>query len=248
MTGTTHLTRLRTRMLATAYTNADFWARRWALLTDQAVGTPARRDPAAAETLAASLLAPEFLHDTQILGAAVEAGIDTSHWEERREKARTYARETHELPTRFDPDTEARRLWASLFGHYKPIAAALAGYLRELPPAWQEDLFTPSPDSPISHRQDPEPPGSETAPYDVSREDCPACLEAQDQCRYHAGVFAGSEYQRALITPASRAARATPRRPPRCSTGTAARSPSAAGAPTSCPATPPTPRTSTYAT
>ncbi|MFE2512664.1 hypothetical protein ACFXC9_30215 [Streptomyces naganishii] len=202
MTGTTHLTRLRTRMLATAYSNADFWARRWAFLTDQAVGALARSDPAAAETLAASLLAPEFLHDTQILGAAVEAGIDTSHWEERREKARAYAREAHELPPRFDSDTEARRLWASLFEHYKPIAAALAGYLRELPPTWQEDLFTPSPDSPAVHRPDPGRPGPETAPYDVSWEDCPACLEAQDQCRYHAGVLAGMEYQRDLITTA----------------------------------------------
>ncbi|WP_413804213.1 hypothetical protein [Streptomyces sp. OE57] len=202
MTGTTHLTRLRTRMLATAYTNADFWARRWAFLTDQAVGALARRDPAAAETLAASLLAPEFVHDTQILGAAVEAGIDTSHWEERRQKARAYAREAHELPPRFDPDAEARRLWASLFEHYQPIAAALTSYLRELPPTWQEDLFTPSPDSPATHQPDLERPGPETAPYDVSWEDCPACTEAQDQCRYHAGVFAGMEYQRGLITTA----------------------------------------------
>ncbi|MCX5063758.1 hypothetical protein OG895_43485 [Streptomyces sp. NBC_00201] len=60
MTNTTHLTRLRTRMLATAYSNADFWARRWAFLTDQAVGTLARRDPAAAEALAASLLTSRF--------------------------------------------------------------------------------------------------------------------------------------------------------------------------------------------
>ncbi|MGP4051225.1 hypothetical protein [Streptomyces sp. 2A115] len=29
--------------------------------------------------------------------------------------------------------------------------------------------------------------------------DCPACDEAQDQCRYHAGFFAGMEYQRDLI-------------------------------------------------
>ncbi|MET7355887.1 hypothetical protein [Streptomyces mirabilis] len=63
-------------MLATAYSNADIWTQRTALLTDQAVAVLARRDPAA-EALAASLLAPEILHDTQILGAAVEAGIDT---------------------------------------------------------------------------------------------------------------------------------------------------------------------------
>ncbi|MFF4490001.1 hypothetical protein ACFY0F_26490 [Streptomyces sp. NPDC001544] len=71
-------------------------------------------------------MAPEFLTDTQILGAAVEADIDTSHWEELREKARTYVHEAHELPPRFDPDPDARRLWASLFEHYRPIAAALS--------------------------------------------------------------------------------------------------------------------------
>ncbi|GAA2767523.1 hypothetical protein GCM10010103_65650 [Streptomyces paradoxus] len=95
---TTNLTRLRARMLATAFSNADIWTRSSAFLTDQAVAALARCDRAAAEALAASLLAPEFLHDTQVLGAAVEAGIDTSTWEERRENIRAYAREAYELP------------------------------------------------------------------------------------------------------------------------------------------------------
>ncbi|MFD7056894.1 hypothetical protein ACFWBS_53130 [Streptomyces mirabilis] len=52
---------------------------------------------------------------------------------------------------------------------------------------------------PVSRRL----PGPETAPYDpLDWEDCPACAEAQDQCRYHRGVFDGMEYQRALITTA----------------------------------------------
>ncbi|MEU2739378.1 hypothetical protein ABZ656_29425 [Streptomyces sp. NPDC007095] len=201
---TTQLTRLRTRMLATAYSNADNWTQRTAFLTDQAVAALARRDPAAAEALAASLLAPEILHDTQILGAAVEAGIDTSTWEERREKTRTYAREAYELPPQFDPATEAKRIWASLYDHYPQIAAALAVSLREMPPTWHEDLFTSSPHSPAATlRTVLELPGPETAPYDaLDWEDCPACAEAQDQCRYHRGVFAGIEYQRALITTA----------------------------------------------
>lgn len=42
---TTPLTRLRTRLLAAAYTNADFWTRRTALLTDQALAALARRWP-----------------------------------------------------------------------------------------------------------------------------------------------------------------------------------------------------------
>ncbi|MFG2351952.1 hypothetical protein [Streptomyces phaeochromogenes] len=197
---TTQLTRLRTRMLATAYGNADFWTQRTAFLTDQAVAALARCDRAAAEALAASLLAPAFIDDPQILGAAVEAGIDTSGWEERREKTRTYAREAYELTPRFDPETEATRIWASLYDHYPQIAAALAAFLSEMPPTWREDLFTRSPHSPFAHQQVLERPGPETAPYDaLDWEDCPACTEAQDQCRYHAGVFAGMEYQRDLI-------------------------------------------------
>ncbi|MET7914235.1 hypothetical protein ABZU45_42845 [Streptomyces avermitilis] len=93
-------------------------------LTDQAVAALASRDPAAAEALAASLLVPEILHDIQILGAAVEAGIDTSTWEERREKIRTYARDAYELPPQFDPAIEAKRIWASLYDNYPQIAAA----------------------------------------------------------------------------------------------------------------------------
>ncbi|MEV8435122.1 hypothetical protein [Streptomyces chartreusis] len=200
MQSTTHLTRLRARMLATAYSNADFRARRWAVLTDQAVAALARRDPAAAETLAASLLAPEFVDDARILGAAVEAGIDTSGWEERRETIRAYAREAQELSLRVDPGTEARRIWASLYEHYRPIAAALAAHLRSMPTTWQEDLFTPCPDSPELRQATTERPGPETAPYSQDWEDCPACLEAQDQCRYHQGLVEGVEYQRALIT------------------------------------------------
>jgi hypothetical protein len=197
---TTQLTRLRTRMLATAYSNADFWTQRTAFLTDQAVAALARRDPAAAEDLAASLLAPEILHDIQILGAAVEAGIDTSTWEERRDKIRTYARDAYELPPKSDPATEAKRIWASLYDNYPQIAAALAVFLHEMPPTWREDLFTISPHSPATRRTASELPGPETAPYDpLDWEDCPACAEAQDQCRYHRGVFTGMEYQRALI-------------------------------------------------
>ncbi|MGA5508926.1 hypothetical protein [Streptomyces umbrinus] len=182
---TTQLTRLRARMLATAYSNADFWTQRTAFLTDQAVAALARRDRAAAEALAASLLTPEFIDDTQVLGAAQEAGIDTSTWEARREKIRAYAREAYELPSKSDPATEARRIWASLYGNYPQIAAALIVLLRDLPTTWHEDLFTSS-HGPAT-RWAAELPGPETAPYDpLDWEDCPACTEAQDQCRYTA--------------------------------------------------------------
>jgi hypothetical protein len=189
-------------MLATAYSNADFWTQRSAFLTDQAVAALAHHDPAAAEDLAASLLAPDFINDTQILDAAVEVGIDTSTWEERRAKIRTYARDAYELPSKSDPATEAQRLWASLYDNYPQIAAALAVFLQGLPPTWREDLFT-SPHAPVTRRTTLELPGPETAPYDpLDWEDCPACAEAQDQCRYHRGFSAGMEYQRALVTTA----------------------------------------------
>ncbi|MEU1568753.1 hypothetical protein ABZ504_52200 [Streptomyces mirabilis] len=169
---------------------------------------PWPRSPAAAEALAASLLAPAFLHDTQILGAAVEAGIDTSAWEERREKTRTYTRDAYELPPQFDPATEAKRIWASLYDHYPQIATALIDFLQGLPTTWREDLFTSSPHSPAATRRTVlELPGPETALYDpLAWEDCPACAEAQDQCRYHRGVFAGVEYQRAHAAGAHQAA------------------------------------------
>ncbi|MFF0000495.1 hypothetical protein [Streptomyces avermitilis] len=109
-------------MLAPAYSSNGFWTQRTA--SSPTVAALASRDPAAAEALAASLLVPEILHDIQILGAAVEAGIDTSTWEERREKIRTYARDAYELPPQFDPATEAKRIWASPYDNYPQIAAA----------------------------------------------------------------------------------------------------------------------------
>jgi hypothetical protein len=195
---TTQLARLRLRLLASAYCNTDFWTRRNAYLTDQAVAALTRRDPAAAEILAAQLLNPEYIHDTQVLGAAVEAGLDTTTWEERRQRTQTYARDADQVPPRFDPATEAHRLWASLYSHYPQTATTLAGYLADLPETWREDLFTR--DTSLTRQPQQELPGPETAPYDdQSWEDCEACAECQDQCRFHKGVFAGMEYQAVLV-------------------------------------------------
>lgn len=198
---TTHLTRLRTRLLGAAYANADFWTQRTALLTDQALAALADRDPTTAEDLARRQMDPDFLTDTRVLGAAIQAGIDTGHWEERRDKLRDYAREADWLNTGTDPDTEAKRLWSSLYDHYPAIAQALAAFLTALPPTWREDLFTrtylfPAPNGPATLQL----PGPETAPYDgMSWEDCLACAKAQDFCRFHKGVNVGMEYQADLI-------------------------------------------------
>ena len=195
------LTHLRTRLLGAAYANADMWTHRTALLTGPALAALAHLDPGAAEDLAHRQIAPDFLSDALVLDAAIQAGIDTSHWEERREKIRAYAREADWLSMTADPDTEAKRLWASLYDHYPAVAQALAAHLAGLPPTWQEDLFTrtylfPAPNGPAA----PQLPGPETAPYDErSWEDCPACAEAQDSCRFHKGVFVGMAYQADLI-------------------------------------------------
>ncbi|MFJ3673723.1 hypothetical protein ACIPSE_45500 [Streptomyces sp. NPDC090106] len=200
---TTQLTRLRTRMLATAFSNADFWTQRTAFLTDQALAALARRDPSAAEDLAARLTGTKPLHDSQVLAAAADAGIDTSNWPVRREKARAYASEAYSLGSPTDPAVDAHRVWASLYHHHPQLAQALATYLRDLPPTWQEDLFTLSHET-RSARLVPAPQTlPEAAPYDpMDWEDCPACVEAEDQCRYHRGVIAGMDYQRDLITTA----------------------------------------------
>lgn len=196
-TTTPHLTRLRTRMLATAYANADFWTRRNALMVDQAVAVLARLDPTVAENLARSVDFLECQSDTRILGAAVEAGIDTTGWEERREKTRAYSEGTP-ICAGFDPDGEAKRIWGSLYSHYPQIAQALAELLLDLPDTWRQDLFTRGLPSPLP-QQRPEQPGPETAPYDTCWEDCEACTEAQGLCRYHRGVQDGIEYQLDLI-------------------------------------------------
>ncbi|MFE7077258.1 hypothetical protein ACFU96_44955 [Streptomyces sp. NPDC057620] len=164
---------------------------------------PWPHSPAAAEDLAAKLTGPELIYDTHILGAAVEAGIDTTGWEERRDRIRAYARDSYDLAPKSDPGTEAKRLWASLYDNYRPIAAALAAYLHEMPPTWREDLFTTRPHSPAGCPADSEAPGPETAPFDpLDWEDCPACVEAHDQCRYHRGFSAGMKYQSDLINTA----------------------------------------------
>jgi len=188
-------------MLAAAYSNTDWWIQRTTFTADQAVAALARRDAAAAEDLAAALMTPQPLDDIEILGAAVEAGLDTTGWEERRAKNRAYTRDAYQLAATSDPDTEAQRIWASLYDNYPMIAAALAGFLRDLPDNWREDLFTTGPYSCRGASNSREKtPGPETAPYDpMDWEDCKACMEAQDQCRYHRGVSEGMQYQAGLI-------------------------------------------------
>ncbi|MFF0338079.1 hypothetical protein ACFYUM_36490 [Streptomyces fimicarius] len=198
------LGRLRERMLATAYSNADFWTQRTAFLTDQAVAALGRLDPEVAEALAGSLLTREApITDTEILTAASDAGVDTSTWASRRETIRAYSRDADSLPAESGPGVAAERVWASLYHHHPRIAAALAILLRDLPPTWEEDLFTRPAPAPITDRAGSVSCGPEIAPCAPhDPEDCEACIEAGEPCRYHAGFAAGQDYQAALITTA----------------------------------------------
>ncbi|WP_405691078.1 hypothetical protein [Streptomyces sp. NBC_00057] len=93
-------------------------------------------------------------------------------------------------------------MWASLYDHYPAVAAALAEHLAALPPTWRRDLFQTDDitDVPAAASRSDDVPGPETAPYGTHGEDCDACLEAQDNCRYHTGFHAGEQYIRELLT------------------------------------------------
>ncbi|GAA2417990.1 hypothetical protein ACFPFX_04780 [Streptomyces mauvecolor] len=201
----TALHQMRARLLSAAYGNTDWRYQLCASWADQALAALARYSTADAERLAAGFLQPAHLSiertEEQALTEAAAAGIDTDGWEERRERIRSYARQAYSLPLDRTPAGEAQRLWASLNGHYPALAAALAEYLAALPPTWRQDLFqtddiTRIPADPPHVGEDP---GPETAPWNTDGEDCAACSEAQDFCRYHAGFLAGEQHIRGLL-------------------------------------------------
>ena len=90
-------------------------------------------------------------------------------------------------------------MWASLYDHYPHVAAALVEHLAALPLTWRQDLFQTDNINHVPAATTNDSPGPETAPYSTSWEDCGACSEAQDLCRYHAGLHAGEDYIRELL-------------------------------------------------
>lgn len=197
------LPRLQRQLLSTAYGNTDHRYQLLAALASQALAELNRHSPTGANQLADSHLRPQYIGITedQALKDAVAAGIDTTGWEERRERIRSYASGAHTGTPDGTPTNDAQRLWASLFEHYPAIAAALADHLTGMPPTWRQDLFqtddlTQVPADP--RRRDDN--GPESAPYNSTDwEDCPACAEAQDLCRYHVGFLAGGQHFRGLL-------------------------------------------------
>lgn len=203
MTALTALHRMRSRLLSAAYGNTDFRYQLLASWTDQALAALARHSTDDAEQVAARCLQPAYvgLTEDQALKEAAAAGIDTTGWEQKRERVHSYVQAAYALPPEKGPAADAKRLWASLYDHYPAVAAALAAHLAALPPTWKQDLFQTDDITRVpaatSHRDDASAP--ETAPYNTDWEDCEACSEAQDFCRYHAGFHAGEQYIRGLL-------------------------------------------------
>ncbi|MEW2577769.1 hypothetical protein [Streptomyces syringium] len=200
---TTALVRMRSRLLSAAYGNTDFRYQLLASWADQALAALAQHSTDDAEQLAARCLQPgcAAMTEDQVLTEAAAAGIATDGWAQQRDRVRSYVRMDYALALAKEPATEAQRMWASLYSHYPAVAAALAEHLAALPETWRQDLFqvdditrvpavTSYPNNTL---------GPETAPCNTDWEDCPACSETQDICRYHAGFQAGEQYIRELL-------------------------------------------------
>lgn len=201
MTTLTALHRMRSRLLSAAYGNTDVRYQLLASWADQALAALARHSTDDAEQVAAHCLHYTCMTGDQALKEAATAGINTAGWEQQRERIRSYVQASYTLNPDKEPATEAKRLWASLYDHYPAVAAALVEHLTALPSTWKRDLFQTDDITRIpSTTSDPDDvPGPETAPYNTDWEDCGACSEAQDLCRYHAGFQAGAQYIRELL-------------------------------------------------
>jgi hypothetical protein len=110
-----------------------------------------------------------------------------------------------------DPVLAAENLWRRLVEHQPAVAAALGLRVRELPQDWpQRELGVFRPEAAFRLPPSEQHTRVEIAPYDTDWENCGACSEALDLCRYHTG------FETRCSTP-SRSTRRS-RRPP-CSSG-----------------------------
>ncbi|MFG2844222.1 hypothetical protein ACGF12_13770 [Kitasatospora sp. NPDC048296] len=92
-----------------------------------------------------------------------------------------------------DPLATADTLWKQLIEHQPAVAAALAMQLRALPANWaQRELGVARPHAALELPAGADVP-MEIAPYRADWEDCPACIECEELCRYHAGRSDGYE-------------------------------------------------------
>ncbi|MFF8293655.1 hypothetical protein ACF068_31225 [Streptomyces sp. NPDC016309] len=92
-----------------------------------------------------------------------------------------------------DPVLAAEHLWRRLVEHQPAVAAALGLLVRELPQDWPqrelgvfrpEAAFDLTPSDELRARV-------EIEPYETYWEDCGACSESSDPCRFHTGFETG---------------------------------------------------------
>jgi hypothetical protein len=196
------VTRARHQALRVAYLSRTWPAPYDALLLDHLLVAFADTDPGAADTCAAQLLAqplPELGSPDSILERARAAGApDVDTWPERARQPRRYDRRPEEC-VRGGAQQEAERLWAGLRTHLPQIAEAFAGYVRALPDDWREYLLATR----AREQAAPAPAAEGYLPAETAAvehtEDCPACGEVQDMCRYHRGWEQGLADARKLL-------------------------------------------------
>jgi hypothetical protein len=203
---TAALTAVRRGLLRIAYLTPDVQTARIAALADQALTLLAVADDAAAEALATRARSgplgwrlPET--DQRTLAQAEALGEDTSTWPERRAAVRVqFSYGIGGGDDVFSPAGRAQALWAGLLAHHPQAAAALAHQLRALPEPWAADLFGVTDTDEIHGPATGDVPAPEAAPFNVDCEDCEACVEHGDLCRFHRGVDDAWTYQRQLLT------------------------------------------------
>ncbi|MFE7963462.1 hypothetical protein ACFU0X_10470 [Streptomyces cellulosae] len=159
-----------------------------------------RELPAAADELAAELKYKNREEiDAYVLAKAAELGIDTSEWVERRQDLldmTVYRRsvEAHDGSLA----TKARNHWDALVERHAPLAAHLAAILRNLPPTWLEDVFHETRLENVRGLLDGDwlPEAAKPGVYD----DCEACGEVGDVCRFHTGWAEAKDDTSRLLT------------------------------------------------
>jgi hypothetical protein len=189
---TDELHRLRARSLRAAYCNPR---RAYELLLiDTLLAALADHAPQRAEQIVTDFRHPSYPTPDDVLHQARDIGLDTTDWPR-------LAADLNQLTDACAPDPHgaAQRLWNALLENQPAIAAALAQTLRELPNDWLYLLFRVRDTQHLPPADWPEP-APETAPWSTDPEDCAACSEVQDMCRYHEGFTAGHRHMVSLLT------------------------------------------------
>lgn len=91
-----------------------------------------------------------------------------------------------------DPVLAAENLWRRLIEHQPAVAAAFGLRVRELPQDWpQRELGVFRPEAAFRMTPGELRERVEIEPYDTDWENCGACSESSDPCRYHSGFETG---------------------------------------------------------